>query len=96
MARLCLEAMNDINTDLEFTVECEDDFVDKKLPTLDFQIWQDKNGVVNHTYYQKPMKTPLVIMARSATPNQQKIQILANELTRRLLNVNKNMNEQAE
>ena len=96
MARLCLVAMNDINSDLEFTVECEDDFLDKKLPTLDFQLWQDKNGVVNHTYYQKPMKTPLVIMARSATPNQQKIQILSNELTRRLLNVNKNMNEQAE
>ena len=96
MARLCLVAMNAINDDLEFTVECEDDFEDKKLPTLDFQIWQDKNGVVNHTYYQKPMKTPLIIMARSATPNQQKIQILSNELTRRLLNVNKNMNEQAE
>ena len=34
------------------------------------------------------MKTPLQIMARSGMGNQQKIQILANELTRRLANIN--------
>ena len=35
-------------------------------------------------------------MARRATPQQQKIQILSNELTRRLLNINKNENGQEE
>ena len=96
MARLCLPAMNSVNPDLEFTVECEDDFQDKKLPTLDFTIWQDKNGKLNHGYYQKDMKTPYLIMARSAAPQRQKIQILANELTRRMLNVNKEENGQQE
>ena len=32
------------------------------------------------------MKTPLVIMSRSGMGNQQKIQMLANDLTRRLYN----------
>ena len=68
--------MNSKNKDLEFTVECEDDFPDKKLPTLDFKLWQEPDGKINHTYYQKEMKTPLVIMARSGVSTQQKIQIL--------------------
>ena len=96
MARLCVVAMNSINEDLEFTVECEDDYPDKKLPTLDFKIWQEADGKVNHTYYQKPMKTPFMVMSRSAAPKQQKFQVLSNELTRRLLNVNRQENGQAE
>ena len=52
MARICNVAMNSINEDLEFTVETEDDYQDKKLPTLDFSIWQEKCGYINHTYYQ--------------------------------------------
>ena len=96
MARHCQVAMNSINPNLEFTVECEDDFADKKLPTLDFKIWQDKKGRINHTYYQKEMKTPFLIMARSAAPLQQKHQVLSNELTRRLLNINRQENKQEE
>ena len=84
MARICLQAMNSINPDLEFTVETEDDFENKRLPTLDFEIWQDQNGALKHMYYQKNMKTPLVVMARSGMANKQQIQILANEVTRRL------------
>ena len=96
MARVCKEAMNSINKDLEFTVECEDDFPDKKLPTLDFKLWQEPDGKINHTYYQKEMKTPLVIMARSGVSTQQKIHILSNKVTRRLNNINKDKNPQSE
>ena len=96
MARKCQIAMNSINKNLQFTVECEDDYGDKKLPTLDFKIWQDKNGKINHTYYQKEMKSPYLLMARSAAPQTQKMQILSNELTRRLLNINKQENGQEE
>ena len=90
MARICVETMNDINKNLEFTVEAPEDFNQEKLPTLDFTIWQEENKTINHSYYQKPMKSPLVIMARSGMGKQQKMQILANDLTRRLSNVNTN------
>ena len=36
------------------------------------------------------MKTPYVIMARSAMSSQQKVQILSNELTRRMFNIKEN------
>ena len=92
MARVCVTAMNSINEDLEFTVETEDEFEDKKLPTLDFSIWQEPDGQINHTYYQKSIKTPYVIMANSAVSKQQLIQILSNETTRRITNINKDKN----
>ena len=96
MARVCNEAMNGINSDLKFTVECQEEYENERLPTLDFAIWQDQNGVLSHTYFQKEMKTPYVISARSAISNQQRVQIMANELTRRLWNVDKNSNPQSE
>ena len=86
MARVCSAAMNAINPDLVFTVEVQEDFQNERLPTLDFQAWLS-NGVISHSFYQKPMKTPYVLMARSAMAQQQKYQILSNDLTRRLSNI---------
>ena len=88
MARIFLTLMNSINSDLEFTVETPEDFEQEKLPTLDFKIWQETDGTINHSYFQKPIKTPFVVMSRSGMSNQQKIQILAKELTRRISNIN--------
>ena len=88
--------MNSINQDLEFTVESPADFEGEKLPTLDFKVWQEKDQTLNHTYCQKQMKTPLVVMSRSGMSVQQKVQILANELTRRLSNINQDRTTQEE
>ena len=88
MARLCLPAMNSINSDLVFTVEIPEEFEKRRLPTLDFKIWLMKNFTINHTYFQKSMKTPYLIMNRSAMGDHQRAAILANELIRRLSNVN--------
>ena len=88
MARICLPAMNSVNPNLEFTVEAPEDFEQERLPTLDFTLWQEKDGTINHSYFQKEVKTPYVIMARSGMAVQQKIQILSNELTRRIGNIN--------
>ena len=70
MARITVEAMNSINIDLEFTVEYEEECSNERLPTLDFAIWQEKDGQITHSYFQKEMKTPLVIMARSGMSAQ--------------------------
>ena len=51
MARLCLPAMNGVNPDLTFTAEVEEDFPDKRLPTLDFSLWMRSDGSLAHTYY---------------------------------------------
>ena len=62
----CLLAINNVNKDLVFTVEIPEDFKDNKLPTLDIFLWLEKNGILNWSYFQKEMKTPLVIMEPSA------------------------------
>ena len=35
--------MNDINEDLKFTTETEEEFENRRLPTLSFEIWCDEN-----------------------------------------------------
>ena len=88
MVRLCLPICNNVNKDLEFTAETSHDFESGRLPTLDFELWLENDGELNHSYFQKPMKTPYVIMKRSAVAQHQKVQILSNEVIRRLSNVN--------
>ena len=87
MARITVEAMNSINDDLTFTTESQEDFNSERLPTLDFEMWVTETNKIEHSFFQKPMKTPLVLMERSGMANQQKYQILSNELTRRLSNI---------
>ena len=94
MARLCLPAMNAINKDLTFTAEVADDFPDKKLPTLDLNLWMKEDLTVSHTYFEKEMKSQLMIERGSAMGKQQKYCILANELTRRLLKIDTDSSEE--
>ena len=88
MGEVCLEVMNSIEEDMQFTVESEEDFENGRLQTLDFEAWFDaQEGVVKHHFFEKKMRTPLVIMERSAMSTKQKYSILANDLVRRLSNM---------
>ena len=87
MRRICMPAINNINQDLEFTAELPEEFAENKLPTLDFLLWLEKHGLLNHSYFEKSMKTPYVLMNMSAMGSQQKYSILSNELVRKLSSV---------
>ena len=89
MARVCLEAANSINRDLEFTMETPEDFEGERLPTLDTDWWQMEVYQLNHEYFEKTMRTPYVIMKRSAISDNSRYNILSNELVRRLGNMSK-------
>ena len=52
MARICLTAMNSVNSDLTFTVETVQDFPNKRLATLDFECEVVGNQVI-YSYFQK-------------------------------------------
>ena len=88
MARILQPAMNGINSDLVFTTELSEDFDDDRLPTLDFKMWLEEDMEINHTFYEKPMKTQMMIPWRSAMAEKQKISIASNDLNRRLSNIN--------
>ena len=51
--------MNSINPDLEFTIEIEGDFENKRLPTLRFEIWSTKEKI-RHSYCKKGMRSKVL------------------------------------
>ena len=80
MARILQLAMNSINGDLVFTTELQEDFPDGRLKILDFKMWLEEDQEVNHTFFDKSMKTQLQLPKRSAMSEKQKISILSNDL----------------
>ena len=88
MVRILLPAMNSINPDLTFTTELAEDFADRRIPTLDFKMWLEDDLKINHTYFEKEMRSQQVIPRKSAIAERQKNSILSNEMNRRLSNVN--------
>ena len=84
------EAMNSVSEDLMFTTETEDDFNNKRLPTLSFQVWSEKSGL-RHSYFEKDMRAQILTMKKSSQSEQSKYSILVNELTRRFEVVDKDI-----
>ena len=78
--------MNSILPFLNFTVECQSDFEDYKLPTLDFKLWVGKDNEVLYTYFEKPTSSNQVIHRESAIPENTKMSTLNNEMVRMMLN----------
>ena len=76
------KAMNSISPDLHFTIEVTDDFADNKLPTLSFSIWEEIWGL-SHSYFEKDVRSQILLMERSAMSNNSKYSIMTNELRRR-------------
>ena len=77
-----LNAMNSISPDLQFTVEVSEDFADGRLPTLSFSLWEEEWGIC-HSYYEKEVRSQVLLMERSAMGKQSKYSIMTNELRRR-------------
>ena len=83
IAEEILKAMNHVNPDLQFTIEKESDFPNKRLPTLGFEMWSEKEKI-RHSYFEKEMRSQVLTEKRSSQAENQKFAILTNELTRRL------------
>ena len=71
---------------LQFTFESGEDYEDGWLPTLDTNIRVSKDNIVQYKYYEKPTTSNTTIHAASAMSENPKMQCLANDLVRRLLN----------
>ena len=57
---------------------------------MDFETEVDEGKeveIVQYSYFERPMKTPLVLMANSSMGEHQKYSIKTNELVRRMSNV---------
>ena len=84
--RLLLEAKNSVMPFLNFTCESTEDFGDKRLPTLDSTIFI-KDGMFQHSFYEKPMRTDRSLFSTTALPQKTIHSSLREEFMRRLFNV---------
>jgi len=81
---------NNINSDLRFTTDIEDEFDTKRLPTLSFEMWCSKEGIC-HSNYEKPMRYQILTNSKSSHSENSKFSIWVNELSRRFLMMDSNI-----
>ena len=83
-----LEVMNSINKELTFTTEIPEEFENKRLPTLDFEMWVDRGEKprVRYSFFEKPMNSKFCVMANGAMADNMKKSTLSQEIVRRMLN----------
>ena len=75
-------AMQEVLTFLTLTTEVGDE--EGWLPTLDLNLRMEGNNMVSWKYYEKPTTTNVTVQRRSALEENSKMQILSNDLVRRL------------
>ena len=83
--------MNHMEPDLSFTVESTDDFESARLPTLDTEMWTEKQlsqsgdevPGIKYSFFRKPLVTPYVVMENTALSWNSRRAILSQEVLRR-------------
>ena len=70
----------------EFTYEAGCDYQDGRLPTLDTSLVVSPSNQIWYRYYEKPTTINTTLLMKTAMSENAKIQCLANDLVRRLLN----------
>ena len=83
--RILAGTMQGVETFLNFTFETCDMF-NGWLPTLDTCIRVNENNVVEYDYYEKDTCASMTVQSKSAMNENTKIQILSQDMVRRLLN----------
>ena len=77
------------STWMKFTIDGEDDHKDRRVPMLDICCWRTGPKTIIHGFYEKPMTSNLVILAKSATPQNGKMATLSQEIIRRMRNTSR-------
>ena len=84
-SRIIVGTLGMVEDFLKFTVETGEDF-DGWLPTLDTSLKVGDNNVIKFKFYEKPVGAEQTVQQRSAMGEDSKVQILSNDLIRRLSN----------
>ena len=80
------QSMQGVESYLKFTMESGEDFQGGWLPTLDTTLRVEEDNSIMYRYYEKETTTNQTVQKSSAMEENCKIQILANDLVRRLGN----------
>ena len=86
-ARALAGSMEGVEKFLKFTIEtCEDTGFFGWLPTLDTCLRVEPNNTINYKFYEKPVSSKRTVQDKTAMNTNSKLQILSQDLVRRLLN----------
>ena len=58
---VCLEMLNSISSNIQFTAEVITDYAEGWLPTLDFKLRVGENGCLQHSFFEKGMNPNWVV-----------------------------------
>ena len=83
---ILLKIANTLDSDIQLTMDVPSQNEGGKMPVLDLNVWVSQN-VVRHSFYSKPMASPLAIMYKSALSAKSKCVSLLQEGLRRLRNL---------
>ena len=78
--RILAGTMAGLEEYLEFTMETEEDFEDKWLPTLDTKLCVSKDNIIMYQFYEKPTNPNTVLHQRTAMAEDSKVRSLTNEV----------------
>ena len=85
-SRVLKGTMNNLVKGIRFTLESKIDFDGTWLPTLDMSLAITSSSRVIFKYYEKEVSANAVIHQKTALGENQKMQILSNEMFRRMMN----------
>ena len=86
--------MNNLVDGIKFTVESRLDHDGVWLPTLDVSLSVTSDSRIRFKYYEKEVSTNTVIHQRTALEDNTKMQILSQEMSRRMLNTSEEMDKE--
>ena len=88
------KSFNSIMEGISLTMECEWEFDNHFLPTLDFQTHVRDDYEIEFKFFSKPMGSGLVIQAGTALSQQTVFTSLRQDLVRRLLNISPHIDQE--
>ena len=88
------EIADDVDDMLKFTTDVPSKYDDMKMPVLDMKVGLNDQNEVEYVFYEKPMKSKMVIGKASALPNNVKMKTLTQEVFRRMHNTKETILEE--
>ena len=84
-------SMNMVFNFMKFTVESALDFVDGRLPTLDFKLWIGEENKVFFTFFEKPTSSNQMLHRNTALSENTKVSNMTSEVMRRMFHVSEDL-----
>ena len=84
---------NEIHEMIQLTIDFPSIYPEKRMPILDMKVWIGSDSNIQYIFYEKPMRSNLVVGKNSALPEAMKMRTLTQEAYRRIHYTHLNLHE---